>query len=414
VTGTPRHLAVLTSPLPGHLNPLQALGAELIALGHRVTIVHVGGASRFVTDDAIGFVPLADGGDGVAGLDDYLTTLARPNWPGGFSRMIHATAAMTDTLLAKAPAVLERIGADAVIADTVEPAGLLVAQRLGIPAVAAVTGLPLLREPDMPPPFLGWRYRPGVVGRFRNRAGYAIADRLMRPIDRVVDARRAAWGLGRDARGPILHVAQCPRGLDYPRSRLPSPFLYGGAWRHAETEELQLADDGRPLVFCSLGTLQGSRAALFATIAAACAAVGARAVIGHGGGLSPEQAAGLPGDPLVRAFWPQAAVLRRCVAAVLHGGFNTVLDALAAGVPIVALPIAFEQPATAARLARIGAGRVLSPRGLRVPALAGALAEIIRSPRYRTAARRLSAEMAQAGGAAQAAAAISAGLARPA
>ena len=51
-------------------------------------------------------------------------------------------------------------------------------------------------------------------------------------------------------------------------------------------------------------------------------------MIAHGGGLSADEEAGLPGNPLVRAFWPQRAVLRRCAAAVLHGGFNTVLDAL--------------------------------------------------------------------------------------
>ncbi|MEG8055626.1 glycosyltransferase [Sphingomonas sp. 22L2VL55-3] len=63
----------------------------------------------------------------------------------------------------------------------------------------------------------------------------------------------------------------------------------------------------------------------------------------------------------MRAFWSQTRILPKCSAAILHGGFNTVLDALAAGVPIVAVPLAFEQPATAARLKRIGAARIVSP-----------------------------------------------------
>ena len=413
VTGA-RHVAIIAAPLPGHLNPLQALGAELVARGWQVTIVHVAGAARFVTDDAIGFAALPDACDGDA-LDGYLARLANPTGRAGLTGMIRATAAMTQALLHGGPAVLDRIGATAVIADAVEPAGPLIARHLGVPHVVGVTGLPLMRGRDVPPPYLGWSYRPDVLGRLRNRAGYAVADRLLHPIARVLRRYRDRWGLDGDSEGhgARLHVAQCPRELDYPRADLPPGFLYGSPWRRGSGAGVEIPDDGRPLVFCSLGTLQGSRRALFTTMAQACMAVGARAVIGHGGGLTPAQEALLPGRPLVRAFWPQEAVLRRCAAAILHGGFNSVLDALAAGVPIVALPIAFEQPATAARVARIGAGRVLPWRRLGVPALTRALDEVIARPAYRSAARRLAVAMAGGGGAPGAAAAINAALGAP-
>ncbi|WP_277978972.1 glycosyltransferase [Sphingomonas phyllosphaerae] len=326
--------------------------------------------------------------------------------------MIRATAAMTSHLLDEAPAILERIGVTAVLADAVEPAGPLIAQKLNLPYAIATTGLPLLGEPDVPPPFLGWRYRSDRWGRFRNEGGYAVTDLLMRPITRVVQTRRRQWGFEEGA-APRVQVTQCPRGLDYPRRCLPSTFLYGSPWRAEDLHEPELPSDGPPLVFCSLGTLQGSRRALFATMAQACAAIGARAVIGHGGGLSRDEESTLPGDPLVRAFWPQTAVLRRCSAAVLHGGFNTVLDALAAGVPIVALPIGFEQPATAARIVRLGAGRTLSPRWLSPRTLANALREVIDQPSYARAARGIAAEIAAGAGAAGAANAITAALASP-
>ena len=404
------HFAVLSAPLAGHLNPLQVLGTELIQAGHNVTVVHVSGAARFIFADGIGFAALPPHAD-EAPLDTYLAALAEPTGPVGFRRMIRATAKMTEALLDRAPDVLKRIGADAVIADAVEPAGPLIARRAGLPHVVAITGLPLMREAGVPPPFVGWRHRSGPVARLRNRGGHVVSDHLMRPISRAVQARARDWGLTAAA-APVLHVAQCPRGLDFPRAELPARFLYGGPWRSRQAgDPIDLPDDGRPLVFCSLGTLQGSRRPLFEIMAEACAMIGARAVIGHAGGLSAAAAARLPGRPLVRAFWPQGAVLRRCTAAVLHGGFNSVLDALAASVPIVALPIAFEQPATAARLVRIGAGRALSPRGLTARTLAEALARIIGDPGYRAAAHRLAIEMEGAGGAARAAAAISETLA---
>jgi len=404
-----RHFAVLAPPTPGHLNPLQVLGAELAALGHRVTVVHLADAARLVTAPEVGFAPIAASSPS---LDLFLARLADPTGLIGLPRMIAAAAGMTRALLDGAPAVLRSIGADAVIADSAEPAGPLVARHLRLPHAVAATGLPLLRDSDVPPPFLGWRHRADAIGRFRNWGGYLVSNLLLRPITRVLNDYSRRWRLDGQADAPPAYVAQCPRGLDFPRSMLPPSFAYGAPWRRPE-EDVDLPVDGRPLVFCSLGTLQGQRRALFATMAAACAAVGARAVIGHGGGLSGDQAAALPGDALVRDLWPQRAVLRRSAAAILHGGFNTVLDALAAGVPSVVLPIAFEQPGTAARLARIGASRVLSPLRLTVPALARALGQVMQQPGYRRAAGRLAGEMAAANGAAEAAARISEALGGP-
>lgn len=402
------HVAILTAPLPGHLNPIQAVGARLTALGWRVSVVHIAAARPLVTHPSIAFAALAD--DSEAVFAAYLAALARPSGPIGLRRMIRTTAAMTDRLLAQAPAVLDRIGATAVLADAVEPAGPLIARRLGLPCAIALTGLPLLGDELIPPPYVGWRFRTDAWGRFRNRSGYAVARQLMRPIEAVVQARRSAWGL-HDA-PPMAHVqvAQCPRELDFPRAQLPAKFHYGSPWRLPESTASEIARDERPLIFCSLGTLQGARPALFAIMAAACAAIGARAVIGHGGGLTPEEEAALPGDPLVRAFWPQRAVLDQCDAAILHGGFNSVLDALAAGVPIVALPIGFEQPGTAARIAHSGAGKVLSPHRLSTQSLAHALGELIGNDRYRSAARRLAATMRAGDGADGAAAVIDAAL----
>ncbi len=407
MTAARRHFAVIAPPTPGHLNPLQILGAELVALGHRVTIVHQADVAPLIAAPQVGFAALSQGAPGALSLERYNAVLAAPTGAIGLRRMIRATAMLSDMLLRQAPAVLRRIGADAVIADSAEPAGVAIGAAMGLPVVVSVTGLPLLCEPDVPPPFLGWRYRADAIGRFRNRGGYGVSARLMRPITDVL-ARHRGDDRAADVR---LYVAQCPRELDYPRKRLPGAFRYGGPWRAPGEDAIDLPQDKRPLIFCSLGTLQGGRRQLFATMAEACAAIEARAVIGHGGGLSDAEVASLPGDPLVRAFWPQRAVLRRATAAILHGGFNTVLDALSAGVPIVALPIGFEQPGTAARLAWVGAGAMLSPRALSVRRLATTLEQVIRRPGYRNAALRLSAAIDAAGGGRAAAAAIDAAFA---
>lgn len=405
-----RHFAIIAPPTVGHINPLQALGTQLVALGHRVTFVHQADVASLIDRPRIGFAPLAAPVEGPHALRAYNAVLATPTGPAGLLRMLRATAAMSERLLSHAPQVVRAIGADAVIADSAESAGALLAEHLNLPCVISVTGLPLLGEPDVPPPFLGWRYRPGAIGRFRNRGGYTVSERLMRPIAAVLERHRKAWNVDNGASPPRLYVAQCPQSLDYPRKSLPARFHYGGPWRDPASTEAGLPIDERPLIFCSLGTLQGSRRRLLATMSEACAAIGARAVIGHGGGLDLAEEAALPGDPLVRAFWPQEAVLRQCAAAILHGGFNTVLDSLAAGIPIVALPIAFEQPGTAARVAWVGAGAVLTARSVSVRKLADALQRVMSERAFSQAAARLSGEMQAAGGAPRAAALISEAL----
>ena len=82
---------------------------------------------------------------------------------------------------------------------------------------------------------------------------------------------------------------------------------------------------------------------------------------------------------------------------------NTVLDALAFGVPMVAVPLALEQAATAARVVRAGAGLRLKTRSLNASKLAAALHRVLSEPQFRAGAARLQTEIARAGGVALAA-----------
>ncbi|MFG1478662.1 glycosyltransferase [Xanthobacter sp. V4C-4] len=409
------HFAVVAPPLPGHYNPLLVLARELGRRGHRVTFLHMADAAGLVEGRGAGFAAVGRASHPPGALAAYLRRLARPNGLFGLVATLRATAALTDMLCRELPGALAAIGAEAVIADQTEAAGGLVARHLGLPFVSTATALPLDREIGVPPPFVPWPYDGSERGRVRNRGGYQVTDLLMTPMRRVLARHGAAFGLDPDLDqgfSPLLTVAQMPRGLDFPRAALPAHFHYGSPWRDDEAPSAfsagdagwtPPADDGRPLVFCSLGTLQGARGDVFVKVAAAAGRLGARLVIAHGGLLAPAQVARLRPLADVHAFVPQRAVLRRCAAAVVHCGMNTALDALAEGVPLVALPIAFEQPATAARLARAGVAEVVPAGRASARRLAGALDRVLRQPAHRAAARRLAAEMATGGGVAMAA-----------
>ena len=161
-------------------------------------------------------------------------------------------------------------------------------------------------------------------------------------------------------------MSQTVPSLDFPRHAAPPTLHHVGPLRVPDERDFAIERDGRPLVFASLGTLQGARHRLFKAIAGAARDADMQLVMVHCGRLSEAQVAALPGvgepgGPLVTDFVPQSAVLAEADLAVLHGGFNTVLDALATRTPIVAMPLAFEQPAIAARLERAGVAQRVSP-----------------------------------------------------
>ena len=156
--------------------------------------------------------------------------------------------------------------------------------------------------------------------------------------------------------------------------------------------------DDRPHIYASLGTLQNGSEAIFKTIAQACDGLGVQLVLSLGVGLDPERLATLPGDPIVVAYAPQLEIIKRATLVITHAGLNTVLESLAAGVPMVALPQANDQPGVASRVAAAGAGLVVTSRKLNVARLRKAVSHVLVDPKFRAAAKALQASIAEVDG----------------
>jgi MGT family glycosyltransferase len=401
------HFAILAPPLTGHFKPLAALARELTARGHRATFVHGSGAAPLAASLGADFHALPGERETIGGWTGAILS--------GIGGTIGAMARQTELLCRQAPQALRDIRADAVIADQLEAAGGLVAEHLRLPFVTVACALPINREPLVPPPYLDWPYDASERGLKRNRGGYRVADLLMRRLGRTVD--REAQYLGLPPRrhleacfSPTLQLVQAVAGIDFPRRELPGDFHYCGPFRHPVEQSWTRPPGTRPLVYCSFGTLQGSRVHLFERVAKACDRVGLDLVLTHCGRLTPEQVARLPGNPLVRDFLPQEAVLKHADLVVTHAGFNTVMETLTEGLPMVALPLAFDQPAVAARVARAQVGEVVKPRRATSAQLEQAIAKVLETPSYRARSGVIAHEIAAAGGVARAADLIEARL----
>lgn len=400
------HFAFLAPPFLGHVNPMLALARELVRRGHRATFLHMADAAPLVAGEGIAFRAVGQGTHPPGTLAGIRHRMATIRGPWGLAGVIRDVASTTDMLCRDLPGALRAIGADAIVADQTEAAGGLVAAHLGMPVVSVANALPLNREPGVPPPFTSWRYDPTRWGTERNLGGYRVSDLLMRGPSRVISGHAAAWGIGarrtiEDCASPLAQVSQMVAGFDMPRAALPETFHHVGPLRDPAGRDrgFRLPEsDGRPLVYASLGTLQGGRVSIFRRIAEAARRLDLRLIVAHGGALTPDQVASLPGRPAVHDFVPQDAVLREASLAVLNGGLNTVMDALTHGVPMVAVPIAFEQGAIAARLERAGVGRSVSRRFLTAGRMERAMREVLATSSYRARSRELGREVARGRG----------------
>jgi MGT family glycosyltransferase len=164
--------------------------------------------------------------------------------------------------------------------------------------------------------------------------------------------------------------------------------------------------DTPPLVYVSFGSIAGTMPvadALYAAVFEAAAELPARVLLTLGQRDADIEALGpAPSNLRVEAWVNPADVLAQASVAVSHGGFGTTLGAVAAGLPLVVVPLFGDQPDNASRVEAVGAGVVVWPgaeaesmrSGLDATALREAIEAVLDDPAYGRTARELAAEMA--------------------
>lgn len=415
------HFGVLSFTGTGHLNSLISLSQELKKRGHRVTFFEKPKIEVRVRQAGLEFFPI--GGDrpsykekklpaGNSGIWSEIATL-RFN----LKRIIHDV----EIFLQCTPSALVQAGVDALLINEIALTGPTVAQMLHLPYFIISTSVPHNFGWNAFPSFSGYRYSASWFSWVQRALLEASTLRMRGPIRYALDEHRRQAQLGpvrgiQEAFPELAHITQLPKCLDFPRATLPCNFYYTGPFLNRATRASVEFPwdrlDGRPVIYASLGTTRNVQPVVFRMIAAACQDLDLQLVISLGGRFEPELFSNLPGQPLVTKYAPQLDLLKIAKIVITHGGPNTVFEALLEGKPMITIPIAHDQPAVAARLARLKVAEVLPIMRLSAKRIRAAVTKILNDTSYRDAALELQAKIQSIHGSERAAEVIEEALKR--
>ncbi len=412
------HIAIICREDAGHLLSIGPIGTELVARGHRVTIIGRDRASGIA--EKLGLPLHKVDYDDVPWRSSYLEWAAFSLFRSGWRiTMRDGFRWRAEAILRKMPQAFKELAIDGVVVDqTVSSAGTA-AEHAGIPFVTICSALLWNEEIGVPPQYTPWLYSEDPRDLRRNRLGYVGWHWFHRPELKTINRYRKKWGLSRfdridDAFSTLAQISQlCPE-FDFPRKELPPQLHYIGS---LAAQRKVTADpsfpwerlDGRPLIFASLGTVPDPvNLPVFRKILAASKGLNAQVVLALGKWEDEkeslqEKLGTIPENVIVVDFAPQLALLDKATLLITHAGVNTVLESLCRGVPMIALPRSADQPAMGARVAYAGVGlrdsfHHCSPEDLR-----GLIEQVLADDSYRQRAKTIGEALIAAGGARRAA-----------
>jgi zeaxanthin glucosyltransferase len=148
-----------------------------------------------------------------------------------------------------------------------------------------------------------------------------------------------------------------------------------------------------------MGTILNGQEEVFRTIVAAVAKnKNLQLVLSIGDQIDPKQIGPVPNNAMIAKRVPQLELLKRAAVCITHAGLNTVLESLAQGVPQIAIPITYDQPGVAARIAHKRTGVVTSLEKLTADHLAFLLDQVLTDPTYRENALGMQRAIVEANG----------------
>lgn len=399
-------ILIAATPLTGHVNPLLAIGGAAAARGDEILVLSDEMFRMKVEAAGLRFAPYAD---------NHSAEFRETELPAGPERyrreferrfvdpMPVQTAALRALIAKEVP--------DVIVAGSmflgVLP--LLLDTTLRPPIVTANVSILFLDRPDHAPVGLGLppaRDQTDLTRYANLKTGMDAV--FTNPVRAYTDGRLAELGLPPLPASlphsivvmPDLFLQPTVPGFEYDYGTLPPSVRFVGLFQPPTPPaplpkcwpELKRANEvGKPVVLVTQGTLANADfGELIEPTLAALADRDDLLVLATTGGRPVEALRGhIPANARVAVFLPFREVLPRVSVLVTNGGYGSVSQALAAGVPIVSAGLTEDKAEVNARIGWSGVGINLATNAPSREALREAVTRVLDEPEFRLRAKTL-------------------------
>jgi MGT family glycosyltransferase len=406
-------IGFVSLPLSGHLNPMTMLGRSVQARGNEVVFIGVPDIESDVRAANLDFVPFCD--------KEYPPGSIPKNWSKvaglhGLEAVQYTCnelfTGLCEASLEHLPQKIVETGVDALVLDTALWFVGLVPIRLNIPYIHIWNMLHIDISGATPPCFFSWQpyeSSPAEVVAARRVEAMNFLNNALSPLVAIASSYAKKHGMQIDFSDPtatvskLAIISQMPKVFDFKISTWPPEFQYAGPFHddigreqvHFPWEKLS----GQPLIYASMGTVVNGLGDVYKIILKAVGALsGAQLVLSIGNNIDPELLERVPFDAIIVRSAPQIQILKRSVLCITHAGLNTTLESLAQGVPMVAIPISYDQPGVAARIAYHGVGEFIELEHLTARRQLDAIEKVRGGACYRETAQKFQSAIAKSRG----------------
>ncbi len=392
-------LGFICPNLPGHLNPMTTLARHLQNRGHEVVFLYSSSAG------GLPFVPV----DGKDHFTENKSEVSKMQGDDALQLTARVVMDEAEAILKSLPRIVQENGIEALLIDAGQFYAELGAIQLGIPYLHVSNAMHLDFSGYTPLTLYEWPHQTTPEALARNREGVVNFAKMLTDVNAGIKRYAANVGLKIDwetphaTLSPWASISQTPRVFDFESSHWPSQFHHTGPFHDGNgREKVDFPWDrltGYPLIYASMGTILNGRLDVFRIIIAALAKYkDLQLVLSVGDQIDPTQIGPTPSSAIIVKRAPQLELLKRASVCITHAGLNTVLESLTQGVPQLAIPIAYDQPGVAARIANKKTGVVTSLDKLTADHLSTLLDKVLSDCTYRENATRLQRAIAEANG----------------
>lgn len=299
--------------------------------------------------------------------------------------------------------VIASFGPDVVVPDAFLFGSVIAAQAASLPVALLVPNIWIMPTPGTPPIGPGFALAKTVLGRTRDAALRRLVNRMFLAGLPALNRARSAYGLtslssfyDQGLAAQRILVLTSP-AFDYAATTVPANVRYVGPiledpnWVVPWTPPWPDLDD-HPLVLVGFSSTYQNQGPLLQRVVDALSTLPVRAVVTMGQMLDADQV--VPRDNVaVVGSAPHGQILQHAALVVSHCGHGTTIRTLAAGVPMVCIPMGRDQNDTAARVVHHGAGVRLSQTAS-VAKIRQAVRDVLGEPHFRANATRLASAIA--------------------